>query len=180
MTRNDDKDSRARPARIAISPGTFDPITNGHLDIITRARAHFDGVIDAVSQHPGKTPLFTLEERLAVAKETLAALPSETVPAGGVEVDSFDGLLVDYARRVGASVLVKGLRAVTDFDYELQMAQMNYRLGGLETMFLVANPTYSFLSSSLVKEVARFGGDVQEMVPGEVSRRLKERFRNEG
>ena len=137
-------------------------------------------MIVAVSQNPGKAPLFTLEERIAVAKETLASIPADILPPDGVEVDSFDGLLVDYARRVGASVLVKGLRAVTDFDYELQMAQMNYRLAGLETMFLVANPTYSFLSSSLVKEVARFGGDVQEMVPKEVSRRLKERFRNEG
>ncbi|MHB8513541.1 MAG: pantetheine-phosphate adenylyltransferase [Actinomycetota bacterium] len=158
--------------KIAIYPGTFDPITNGHLDIIARARAQFDGVIVAVSQNPGKSPLFTLEERIAVAKETVSSID-------GVQVDAFDGLLVDYAKRVGGHVLVKGLRAVSDFDYELQMAQMNYRLAGLETMFLVANPQYSFLSSSLVKEVARFGGDVKEMVPAEVSRKLKERFRAE-
>lgn len=156
----------------AIYPGTFDPITNGHLDIIERARLHFPNLVVAVSQNPGKTPVFTLEERLALAKAALADLD-------GVEVDSFDGLLVDYAGRRAAGVLVKGLRAVTDFDYELQMAQMNHRLAGVETMFLVATPAYSFLSSSLVKEVARFGGDVNEFVPPEVAHKLKERFRGE-
>jgi pantetheine-phosphate adenylyltransferase len=153
----------------AIYPGTFDAITNGHLDIIERARAHFAKVIVAVSQNPGKSPLFSLEERIAMVKECLAGMDN-------VEVDSFDGLLVEYARRHGVSVLVKGLRAISDFDYELQMAQMNFKLNQVETMFLVANPVYSFLSSSLVKEVARFGGDVSELVPAEVSRRLKERF----
>ncbi len=159
--------------RIAIYPGTFDPITHGHLDIIVRARAQFDVVVVAVSQNPGKTPLFALEERIAIVKECTARME-------GVEVDSFDGLLVDFAKRRGAGALVKGLRAVTDLDYELQMAQMNYRLAQVETFFLVANPVFSFLSSSLVKEVARFGGDVAEMVPSEVARRLKERFRGEG
>jgi pantetheine-phosphate adenylyltransferase len=130
-------------------------------------------VVVAVSQNPGKSPLFNLEERIAIVKEATSGMD-------GIEVDSFDGLLVDYAKRRGSSVLVKGLRAVSDFDYELQMAQMNYRLAGVETMFLVANPVYSFLSSSLVKEVARFGADVEEMVPPEVARRLKERFRGEG
>lgn len=159
--------------RIAIYPGTFDPITNGHLDIIARSRAQFDRVVVAVSQNPGKSPLFTLEERIAIVKEVVAAHDH-------IDVESFEGLLVDFAKRRGASALVKGLRAVTDFDYELQMAQMNYRLSGVETMFLVANPVYSFLSSSLVKEVAQFGGDVDEMVPPEVARRLRERFRGEG
>lgn len=159
--------------RVAIYPGTFDPITHGHLDIVIRARAQFDAVVVALSQNPGKTPLFSLEERIAIAKESCAHIE-------GAQVDSFDGLLVDYAKRWPNPVLVKGLRAVSDFDYELQMAQMNYRLAGLETMFLVANPGFSFLSSSLVKEVARFGGDVGEMVPSVVSRRLKERFRGEG
>lgn len=158
--------------RIAIYPGTFDPITNGHLDIIARSRAQFDRVVVAVSQNPGKSPLFTLEERIAIVKEVVAAYDH-------IDVESFEGLLVDFAKRHGASVLVKGLRAVTDFDYELQMAQMNHRLSGVETMFLVANPVYSFLSSSLVKEVARFGGDVDEMVPPDVARRLRERFRGE-
>lgn len=159
--------------RIAIYPGTFDPITNGHLDIIARSRAQFDRVVVAVSQNPGKSPLFTLEERIAIVKEVVAAHDH-------IDVESFEGLLVDFAKRRGASALVKGLRAVTDFDYELQMAQMNHRLSGMETMFLVANPVYSFLSSSLVKEVAQFGGDVDEMVPPEVARRLRERFRGEG
>lgn len=158
--------------RTAIYPGTFDPITNGHVDIIDRARRHFPRIVVAVSQNPGKTPLFSLEERIALAKEVVGGID-------GVEVDSFDGLLVDYARRKGAAILVKGLRAVTDFDYELQMAQMNHKLAEIETMFLVATPAYSFLSSSLVKEVARFGGDVTGFVSTEVARRLKERFRGE-
>ncbi|HEX9713322.1 MAG TPA: pantetheine-phosphate adenylyltransferase [Actinomycetota bacterium] len=156
----------------AIYAGTFDPITNGHLDIIERARIHFPSIVVAVSQNPSKSPVFNLEERVALVKEVVAGLE-------GVEVDSFDGLLVDYVRRKGARVLVKGLRAVTDFDYELQMAQMNHKLAEVETMFMVATPAYSFLSSSLVKEVARFGGDVDEFVPVEVARKLKERFRGE-
>ncbi len=156
----------------AIYPGTFDPITHGHLDIIERARLHFPRLVVAVSQNPGKFPLFTLEERVAIAKEAVA-------DQEGVEVDSFEGLLVEYARRLGVRVLVKGLRAVTDFDYELQMAQMNHKLAGVETFFMVATPRYSFLSSSLVKEVARFGGDVSEFVPAEVARRVKERFRGD-
>lgn len=156
----------------AIYPGTFDPITNGHLDIIERAHRRFGNVIVAVSQNPGKTPLFTLEERMGMVKEVCAGLD-------GIEVDSFDGLLVDYARRRDVGILVKGLRAVTDFDYELQMAQMNHRLAEVETFFLVATPTHSFLSSSLVKEIARFGGDVSGFVPSEVARKLKERFRGE-
>jgi pantetheine-phosphate adenylyltransferase len=156
----------------AIYPGTFDPVTKGHLDIIERARLHFPRVVVAVSQNPGKSPLFSLEERIALAKEVLGHLD-------GVEVDSFDGLLVDYAKRRGIGVLVKGLRAVSDFDYELQMAQMNHKLAGVETFFLVATPVYSFLSSSLVKEIARFGADVSEFVPPEVARRMKERFRGD-
>lgn len=155
----------------AIYPGTFDPITNGHLDMIERARRHFPRLVVAVSQNPGKSPLFTLEERVALAKEVVAGLDA-------VEVEQFDGLLVDFAKRRGIPVIVKGLRAVTDFDYELQMAQMNYKLATVETMFFVAAPQWSFLSSSLVKEVARFGGDVSTFVPAEVARRLKERFRD--
>ncbi|MGZ4138343.1 MAG: pantetheine-phosphate adenylyltransferase [Actinomycetota bacterium] len=156
----------------AIYPGTFDPITNGHLDIIERAHRRFGNVIVAVSQNPAKTPLFTLEERMGMVKEVVSRLD-------GIEVDSFDGLLVDYARRRDVGILVKGLRAVTDFDYELQMAQMNHRLAEVETFFMVATPTHSFLSSSLVKEIARFGGDVSGFVPTEVARKLKERFRGE-
>lgn len=158
---------------IAIYPGTFDPFTNGHLDIIDRARAHFGALVVAVSQNPGKLPLFSLEERIQMTKEALAGLDA-------VEVDSFEGLLVDYVKRRGSRVLVKGLRAVSDFEYELQMAQMNFKLAGVETLFMIANPTYSFLSSSIVKEIARFGGDVAGLVPADVVRRLKERRRGEG
>jgi len=156
----------------AIYPGTFDPVTNGHIDIIERAHRRFETVVVAVSQNPGKTPLFNLEERIGMVKEVVAGRK-------GVEVDSFDGLLVDYAKRRGIGILVKGLRAVTDFEYELQMAQMNHRLAEVETLFMVATPSHSFLSSSLVKEIARFGGDVSSFVPAEVARRMKERFRGE-
>jgi pantetheine-phosphate adenylyltransferase len=156
----------------AIYPGTFDPITNGHLDIIERAHRRFQHVVIAVSQNPGKSPLFTLEERVGMVKEVVASLD-------GIEVDSFDGLLVDYANRRGIGIVVKGLRAVTDFEYELQMAQMNHKLAEVETFFMVATPSHSFLSSSLVKEIARFGGDVDAFVPTEVARKMKERFRGE-
>jgi pantetheine-phosphate adenylyltransferase len=156
----------------AIYPGTFDPITNGHVDIIERARVHFSLLVVAVSQNPGKSPLFGLEERVGLAKEVVSAYD-------GVEVDSFDGLTAEYARRRGIPVLIKGLRAVSDFDYELQMAQMNHKISGVETFFMVATPTHSFLSSSLVKEVARFGGEIDSFVPAEVARKVKERFRGE-
>jgi pantetheine-phosphate adenylyltransferase len=158
---------------IAIYPGTFDPITNGHLDIIDRAHRHVSSLIVAVSQNPGKSPLFTLEERIASVKEVLNGMDR-------IEVATFDGLLVDFAQQRGARILVKGLRAVSDFEYEMQMAQMNQRLAAVDTLFMVANPTYSFLSSSLVKEVARFGGSVDGLVPPEVARRLQERISGEG
>lgn len=154
--------------RIACCPGTYDPVTNGHLDIVARAAKVFDSVIVAVLVNPGKQPLFTLEERLSL-------LDDATADIQGVEIDSFDGLLVDYARQRGVSAIVKGLRAVSDFDYELQMAQMNYRLAGVETMFMTTNPSYSYLSSSLVKDVARNGGDVSGLVPEPVAARLRER-----
>jgi len=156
----------------AIYPGTFDPITYGHLDIIERAHRRFQNVVIAVSQNPSKSPLFTLEERVGMVKEVVANLD-------GIEVDSFDGLLVDYAKRRDIGIVVKGLRAVTDFEYELQMAQMNHKLAEVETLFMVATPSHSFLSSSLVKEIARFGGDVAAFVPPEVARKMKERFRGE-
>ena len=157
---------------IAVYPGTFDPITNGHLDIIERASPHVGRLIVAVSQNPGKTPLFSLEERIAMIKEACADMD-------GVEVESFDGLLVDFAQRAGSKLLIKGLRAVSDFEYEMQMAQMNFRLAGVETFFMTASPKHSFLSSSLVKEVARFGGEINGLVPPEVVRRVKERFRGD-
>jgi pantetheine-phosphate adenylyltransferase len=153
--------------RIACCPGTYDPVTNGHLDIVARAASVFDRVIVAVLVNPGKQPMFSLEERLAMLKESTSELP-------GVEVDSFEGLLVDYARARSVAAIVKGLRAVSDFDYELQMAQMNYRLAGVETVFMTTNPSYSYLSSSLVKDVARNGGDVTGLVPEPVLLRLRE------
>jgi pantetheine-phosphate adenylyltransferase len=154
--------------RIACCPGTYDPVTNGHVDIVRRAASCFDRVIVAVAVNPAKQPLFGLEERLAMLKEATAGI-------GGIEVDSFSGLLVDYARDRGVTAIVKGLRAISDFDYELQMAQMNYRLTQVETLFMTTNPSYSYLSSSLVKEVARYGGDVSSLVPDFVAARLHDR-----
>jgi pantetheine-phosphate adenylyltransferase len=153
----------------ALCPGTFDPVTNGHLDIIERAGQRFDAVVVAVLDNPGKQPLFTVDERVAMLKDVTAGL-------GNVEVDSFSGLLVEYAVRRGSDVIVKGLRAVTDFEYEIQMAQMNRQLSGVETLFMTTDPRWSFLSSSLVREVARFGGDVSPLVPPVVAERLAERF----
>jgi pantetheine-phosphate adenylyltransferase len=160
-------------ARAALCPGTFDPVTNGHLDIIERAGRHFDQVVVAVLENAGKaTPLFSVDERVAMLKEAVADLAN-------VEVDSFSGLLVDYAARRGTAIVVKGLRAVSDFDYEFQMAQMNYRLAGVETFFMTTNPKWSYLSSSLVREVARLGGDVTGLVPGVVAERLGEKLGKE-
>ncbi|MEX0754281.1 MAG: pantetheine-phosphate adenylyltransferase [Actinomycetota bacterium] len=149
----------------ALCPGTFDPVTNGHLDIIVRTARRFDGLIVGVLENPGKAPVFSVEERVAMLKEA-------TIDLAAVEVASFSGLLVDYARHRDVDVVVKGLRAVTDFEYEIQMAQMNHRLTGLETLFMTTNPKWSFLSSSLVKEVARFGGDITGLVPDVVRDRL--------
>jgi pantetheine-phosphate adenylyltransferase len=156
-------------ARAAACPGTFDPVTNGHLDIIERASRLFDGLVVAVLENPGKRPLFSVEERLAMLKEATSDLT-------GVEVISFDGLLVDLARRRGIDVIVKGLRAVSDFEYEFQMAQMNHRLAGVETFFLTTSPQWSYLSSSLLKEVARYGGEVEGLVPAVARDRLAEKF----
>ena len=154
--------------RIACCPGTYDPVTNGHLDIVARATRCFDRVIVAVLINPAKQPLFGLEERVAMLKEATVGMPT-------VEVDAFTGLLVDYAKARDVTAIVKGLRAVSDFDYELQMAQMNYRLAKVETMFMTTNPIWSYLSSSLVKDVARNGGDVGGLVPDFVAARLRER-----
>lgn len=154
----------------ALCPGSFDPVTLGHLDIIERTARHFDDVIVAVIRNPQKAnPLFALEEREEMLREVTAHLTN-------VRIEFFKGLLVDFARDVGAEAIVKGLRAVSDFDYELQMAQMNQRLSGIDTFFISTSPQFSFLSSSLVREVARFGGDVSSMVPKTVAARLAERF----
>lgn len=153
----------------ALCPGTFDPVTNGHVDIVRRAAGLFDRVVMAVIENPAKTPVFDLADRVEMVREAVADL-------GNVEVDSFNGLLVDYARSKGASVIVKGLRAVSDFDYELQMAQMNRHLAEMETVFVPTSARWSYLSSSLVKEVARYGGDVSSLVPEHVLGRLKEKM----
>jgi pantetheine-phosphate adenylyltransferase len=153
----------------ALCPGTFDPVTNGHLDIIERAARRFDALVIGVLDNPAKQPLFSAEERVGLLKEASAELPNVTVEA-------FSGLLVEYANRRGADVVVKGLRAVTDFEFEIQMAQMNHRLAGVETLFMTTSPQWSFLSSSLVKEVARFGGDVTGLVPAPVVERLADRL----
>jgi pantetheine-phosphate adenylyltransferase len=154
---------------VALCPGTFDPVTNGHLDIVERASRLFDRVIVAVVENPAKEPLFSVEERVTMLKEGVSGLDN-------VEVDSFSGLLVDYARGKGTTLIVKGLRAVSDFDYELQMAQMNDHLAEVETCFIPTSPSWSYLSSSLVKDVARYGGDVSRLVPPHVLDRLKEKL----
>ncbi len=157
----------------ALCPGSFDPVTLGHIDIIERASRHFDEVVVAVIRNPQKTQsLFTLEERQEMLRECTANLSN-------IRIEFFKGLLVEFAREHGADAIVKGLRAVTDFDYELQMAQMNQRLSGIDTFFLSTSPNYSFLSSSLVREVARYGGDVTSMVPPIVAKRLLDRFQEE-
>jgi pantetheine-phosphate adenylyltransferase len=155
--------------RRCVCPGSFDPVTNGHLDVIERASRLYDEVTVVVLVNVSKSGLFEVDDRIAMLREVTAEL-------GNVTVDSFQGLLVDYCRERDIPVVVKGLRAVSDFDYELQMSQMNNRLTGLETLFVATNPEYSFLSSSLVKEVATWGGDVSGLVPEPVLRRLRERL----
>ena len=153
----------------ALCPGTFDPVTNGHLDVVGRAASTFDAVVVAVVENQSKTPLFAVAERIALLEEAVRHL-------GNVRVGAFGGLLVDYARAQGASVIVKGLRAVSDYEYEIQMAQMNQRIGEIETLFMATSPKWSFLSSSLVKEVARLGGDVEGLVPDHVRKALIDRL----
>lgn len=154
----------------AICPGSFDPPTYGHIDVVRRTAGIFDRVIVAVVRNPSKQPLFSAEERVELLEDVLDGL-------GQVEVESFTGLLVDFARVRGAGVMVKGLRAVSDFDYELQMAQMNHTLAGVDTVFIPTSPEWSFLSSSLVREVARLGGDVERLVPPPVFAALKEKMK---
>jgi pantetheine-phosphate adenylyltransferase len=153
----------------ALCPGTFDPVTNGHLDVVRRAAGLLDRVVVAVVENPSKEPLFETAERVEMLREAVADI-------SGAEVDSFAGLLVDYARDKGVGLIVKGLRAVSDFEYEIQMAQMNRHLSEIETCFVATSPKWSYLSSSLVKEIARYGGDVSGLVPEHVVRKLKERF----
>ena len=150
-------------------PGSFDPVTNGHLDVLERACLLFDEVVVAVLVNRSKSGLFTVAERIELLGEATSHLPN-------VRVASFHGLLVDFCAEENIPVVVKGLRAVTDFDYELQMAQMNHRLSGLDTLFVATNPEHSYLSSSLVRDVAMFGGDISELVPPVVLERLADKL----
>ncbi len=152
-----------------VCPGSFDPVTYGHLDVLERAASGFDRLVVACLRNDGKNPLFTLDERIGLLQEVTAHLRN-------IEIAAFDGLLVDFCKARDIRLVVKGLRAVSDFEYELQMAQMNRNLGAVETLFLPTSPVYSFLSSSLVKEVARFGGDISDFVPAVVADRLRERL----
>jgi pantetheine-phosphate adenylyltransferase len=162
---------RKRPnGSLAVFPGSFDPITNGHLDIVDRGLAVFDRVRMAILMNPEKRPLFSVEERVEIIREAYRGNPR-------VEVDTFSGLLVDYARRVGASVIIRGLRAISDFEYEFQMALMNRRLSPqIETVFMMPAERYSYVSSRLVKEVFQLGGRVTDLVPPVVERRLSEKY----
>ena len=158
--------------RTAIYPGSFDPLTNGHLDVIQRATKLFNRVVVAVAKSESKHPLFTLEERLKLVSKAVRHMPN-------VETDSFDGLLVEYATRRSATAVVRGLRAVSDFEFEFQLALMNRKLDErVETIFMMPKDTYTFLSSRIVKEIARLGGDVSAFVPGHVQAALKQKFAN--
>lgn len=157
-------------ASIAVCPGSFDPVTNGHLDIIVRGAKIFDEIYVSVLNNSTKLPLFTVEERIQMIKEATKHIPN-------VKVDTFGGLLVDYARSVKANALIRGLRAVSDFEYEMQNASMNRVLNeDLETFFIMTNNQYSFLSSSIVKEVAKYGGNISELVPSFVAEALQNKY----
>ena len=158
----------------AIYPGSFDPVTNGHVDIILRSSKIVDKLIVGVLNNSAKKSLFSVEERVSMLKELTKDLPN-------VEVTSFDGLLVDYMREIDASIIVRGLRAVTDFEYELQMAQTNHKLAeDIETVFLTTSLEYSYLSSTIVKEVAAFGGDISQFVPEHVEEKIKSKITKKG
>jgi pantetheine-phosphate adenylyltransferase len=158
--------------KIAVYPGSFDPITNGHIDIIERGLKVFDEIIVAVAINSDKRALFTVEERVEMVKIALKGRDK-------IKVDSFKGLLVDYMNRCNGNVIIKGLRAISDFEYEFQMAQMNRKLNEkIETFFMMTSETYSYLSSRIVKEIASLGGSVKNIVPDIVERRLKEKFKN--
>jgi pantetheine-phosphate adenylyltransferase len=157
--------------RIAVFPGSFDPITNGHIDIINRGANIFDEIVVAVVENPGKTPLFSIGERVEMIEKIFA-------DSKNIKVDSFSGLLIDYVRKLGASVVIRGLRVISDFEYEFQMALMNRRLApDIETLFMMPNETYTYLSSRLVREIASFGGSVNGLVPPLVEERMRRRFK---
>ena len=160
--------------KIGIYPGTFDPITNGHLDIIKRALKLFDLVIVAVGENPQKQALFSLEERVYLIKEAIKELPENH----RIEVEAFSGLLIEFAKKKSACAIIRGLRAVSDFEYEMQMALMNRKLSNsIDTVFLLTSLKWIFLSSSIVKKVAKLGGNIDDLVPKVVAEKLKEKFR---
>lgn len=163
--------------KIAVYPGTFDPITNGHLDIIKRALKIFDRLIVAIGENPAKKPLFSEEERLTMVKEAIKEIPEHEK----IEVELFSGLLVEFAKKKGACVIIRGLRAVSDFEYEMQLALMNRKLSNsIDTIFLVPSLKWIFLSSSIIKEAAKLGGNVDDLVPPCVAKKLKEKFPPKG
>jgi len=153
-----------------VCPGSFDPVTNGHIDVFKRAADLAQDVVVAVLVNHSKNGLFSIEERVELIKDSVKHL-------NNVAVATFDGLLVDFCKDNGVTAIVKGLRAVSDFDYELQMSQMNYQLGEIETLFVATNPLYSFLSSSLVREVARHGGEIGNLVPQKVQEELRKKYK---
>jgi pantetheine-phosphate adenylyltransferase len=162
--------------RVGLYPGTFDPVTNGHLDVIARAARLLDKLVVGVAINTGKGPLFTLKERVEMVEAEIASIATDNGMV--IEVLPFDTLLVDFARRVGASMIVRGLRAVSDYDYEVQMAGMNYRMApDIETVFLMASERHQFIASRLVKEVAILGGDISSFVPRLTLERVLERVR---
>lgn len=164
----------SHPPVTAIYPGSFDPLTNGHLDLIRRSSGMFDKLVVAVLNNESKQPLFSVAERQDMLRDAMSGMPN-------VEVGTFSGLLVHYAKERGARVILRGIRAISDYEFELQMTHMNRRLEpGIETVFLMANEAYSFVSSRLVKEVFRLGGDVTGLVPPQVEQRLRQRIRGEG
>jgi len=158
--------------RIGVCPGTFDPITNGHLDIVNRSLKFFDTVIVAVARNPQKAPLFDIKERLEMIADSTKGMTD-------VQVEAFDGLLVDYLKRKDAHGIIRGLRAVSDFEYEMQMAMMNRNLDqSIETLFLMPSVEYSYLTSTIIKNVASYGGNIEGLVPPLVARRLRDKFRS--
>jgi pantetheine-phosphate adenylyltransferase len=168
--------SAHNPRRIGVYPGTFDPITNGHIDVIARAARLLDKLVVGVAINTGKGPLFSLDERVELVRAEIESIASRNGMV--IEVIPFDTLLIDFARKLGASMIVRGLRAVSDFDYEIQMAGMNYRMApDVETVFLMASETHQFIASRLVKEVAKLGGDISSFVPALTHDRVLQRIR---
>jgi pantetheine-phosphate adenylyltransferase len=160
--------------KVAIYPGSFDPVTNGHIDIVKRGRKLFDKIVVAILLNVNKEALFTVDERMEMLQESMKDIP-------GIVFDTFDGLLVDYANRCGAQAILRGMRAVSDFDYEFQMALMNRKLNrDVQTVFLMTSLRWIFTSSSIIKEAARFGGDISDMVPPLVNRKIKDKYGADG